>query len=186
MTVTYSSDPTAAIGSAASPIERADIGGTCKLNAGTAGTPCTQRSSRLRDDDRWGAAATRQATDRSRLVVGEREAWPEAPVHRARQHLPEHVRQRRGVDDRAQQQRRWLGRDHADELQLHVPGEGERGARGRDLVEQHDPRAQGHGHDLHRRRHALRRQRPDRPLPGPGDHLRQRRHRVRRTGLRGR
>jgi hypothetical protein len=41
VTVTYSSDPTAAIGSAASPIERADIGGTCKLNAGTAGTPCT-------------------------------------------------------------------------------------------------------------------------------------------------
>ena len=41
MTVTYSSDPTAAIGSAASPIERADIGGTCTLNAGTAGTPCT-------------------------------------------------------------------------------------------------------------------------------------------------
>jgi hypothetical protein len=41
VTVTYSSDPSAAIGSAASPIERADIGGTCKLNAGTAGTPCT-------------------------------------------------------------------------------------------------------------------------------------------------
>ena len=41
VTVTYSSDPTAAIGSAASPIERADIGGTCTLNAGTAGTPCT-------------------------------------------------------------------------------------------------------------------------------------------------
>ncbi len=41
VTVTYTSDPSAAIGSAASPIERADIGGTCKLNAGTAGTPCT-------------------------------------------------------------------------------------------------------------------------------------------------
>lgn len=35
--VTYSSVPTAAIGSAASPILRADIGGTCKMNNGTAG-----------------------------------------------------------------------------------------------------------------------------------------------------
>ncbi len=41
ITVWYTSDPTAAIGSAASPIVRADIGGTCKLNAGTAGSPCT-------------------------------------------------------------------------------------------------------------------------------------------------
>ena len=37
VTVTYSSVPTAAIGSAASPILRADIGGTCKMNNGTAG-----------------------------------------------------------------------------------------------------------------------------------------------------
>ncbi len=41
ITVTYSSDPAAAIGSSGSPILRADIGGTCKLNNGTAGTPCT-------------------------------------------------------------------------------------------------------------------------------------------------
>ena len=86
----------------------------------------------------------------------------------------------------ARQQRQYIGRDHADERELHVPGEGERRARGRDLLEQRDPCAQGLRHDLLRRRHPLRRQRPDRPLPGPSDHLRERRHRVRRAGLRRR
>ena len=37
VTVTYSSVPAAAIGSAGAPIERADIGSTCKMNNGTAG-----------------------------------------------------------------------------------------------------------------------------------------------------
>jgi Tfp pilus assembly protein PilX len=39
--VTYSSDPTAAIGSAASPIARADIADYCTLNAATPHKPCT-------------------------------------------------------------------------------------------------------------------------------------------------
>jgi Tfp pilus assembly protein PilX len=42
VTVTYTSDPTAAIGSAASPIERADIADYCTLNADpTPSKPCT-------------------------------------------------------------------------------------------------------------------------------------------------
>jgi hypothetical protein len=39
--VTYSSDPTAAIGSATNPIARADIADYCTLNANTANKPCT-------------------------------------------------------------------------------------------------------------------------------------------------
>ena len=109
---------------------------------GPRGQPARTRTASTRRRSRR-AAAARQAADRSRLVVGEREARPEAPVHRGRQHLPEHVRQRRRRRRAApEQQRRRLGRDHADELELHVPGEGERGARGRDLLEQRDPRAQ--------------------------------------------
>ena len=41
VTVTYTSDPTLAIGSAASPLLRADIADFCTLNANTAHKPCT-------------------------------------------------------------------------------------------------------------------------------------------------
>ena len=63
-----------------------------------------QRQRRLGDDGRGRAAAARQAADRSRLVVEEREARPQAPLHRAGQHLPEHVRQRLCDHDSPQQQ----------------------------------------------------------------------------------
>ena len=84
VTVTYSSDPTAAIGSAASPIERRRHRRHVQAQRRDCGDSLHERSSRLRDDDHGRAAGARQATDRSRLVVGEREARPEAPVHRGR------------------------------------------------------------------------------------------------------
>ena len=166
-------------------ITEADIGSTCRVNAARR-EPATRASASRRP--RSGARRRRSSSRRSISTGGgtTRSRVRMHPCTGSREHLPERLRQRfRGDLDCARQQSTRVGRDHADELELHVPGEGERRAQGRDLVEQRDPRPHGLRHDLHRRRHPLRRQRPDRPLPGPRDHLRERRHRVRRAGLRG-
>ncbi len=140
------------------------------------------RRQRLRLVDHDVRAEPGQADDRPQLLVGKREAGPQAPVH-DQLGIGAHVRQQRRLDLRPRPEPHRQRRDDPGDRQLRVPGLGERPARRRALVGQDHARADRQRHDLPRRRLPLRRRRDGRPLPGARDHLRLRRPRVRRAGV---